>query len=110
MASVGRHIARAARLRAPEICVGTVAADHADLRRTAEALGGDEFSIAGVSFDLGELLLETRDRELNAVVFHCGDSLAQLPALITRLHKRRRSTSIVAVSRFASTQDLRRAL
>ena len=96
---------------APELCVGTVASDPPDLRRLVEALAGPEFEIAAMSFEVGELLLEARDHELDAVVWHCGDSLADLTAATLRpIRHMWPGVTLVAVCRAANLHDLRRSL
>lgn len=92
------------------MCVGLVAAEHADLRRMLLAVGGPNFSIAAASFDLRELLLETTDIEVDAVICHCGDSLAGVADTVARVRKRLPGTRVVAVTRTSGGPDLRKAL
>jgi DNA-binding NarL/FixJ family response regulator len=96
---------------APQLCVGTIATDPPDLRRMAEALAGPEFEIAAVTFEVGELLLEARDLELDAVVWHCGDSLTGMTTVSLRPIRRTwPGVTLVAVCRTANMHDLRRSL
>jgi two-component system response regulator DesR len=110
MARVEEDIDRAVRQAPLELRLGAASQDHGNLRHVVDALAGPGFEIVAVSFDLGELMLEAMDRDLDAVVLHCGDSLAPLPAMITRLSKRLPETAVVAVCRTYTTGDLRRAL
>jgi DNA-binding NarL/FixJ family response regulator len=110
MARLERHMVRAAGRLAPELCVATAAPDHGDLRRVVDALSAPEFEIAAVSFELGELVLETLDRDADAAVLHTGNSLAPLPPMLAQLTKRLPDLAVVAVCRSYGAQDLRRAL
>jgi DNA-binding NarL/FixJ family response regulator len=96
---------------ANELCVGIVASDPSDLRRVAEALAQPEFQVAAVSFDVNELVVETRNLEMDAVVSHCGGSLTGITgSVLRRLRRFWPGVRVVAVCRTASLPELRRAL
>jgi DNA-binding NarL/FixJ family response regulator len=110
MPNAERYLAPESRRWPSELCVGAVAPDHAELRRIAAALAGPEFVVAAVSFELPELLRETADLELDAVVCHCGGSLTGLPEMAARVRQRLPEVTLVAICRSVATHDLRRAL
>ena len=75
-----------------------------------QALRGPDFVIAGASFELRELLLEAAYVELDAVICHCEHSLASVPETVAHVRKRLPAARVVAVSRYSTGPDLRRAL
>jgi DNA-binding NarL/FixJ family response regulator len=93
-----------------ELCVGAVAGEHVALDRIAQALQGPAFRLLAVCFDVSELLVETRDLDLDAVVCNCADPSSSLLATVDTLCKRLPETRVVAVTRKTSTHELRRAL
>jgi two-component system, NarL family, response regulator DesR len=92
------------------ICVGVVASDRAVFRQITRALATSQFSIAAISFEITELLLETQHLDLDVVIWHSHRSPPRLAETAARLHKQLPDASLVAVSRFPSAQELRRAM
>src|ERR1700751_5643075 len=78
--------------------VGLVAPDHATTKRLLRALRGASFHVESVAYTLGELAIESREFELDAIVLHSGRDLTQLPATIAEFRRRAAGVSIVVVT------------
>jgi two-component system response regulator DesR len=110
VASYQRKMEPALRPPPSEICVGIVASDRAVIRQITRALAAPRFSIAAISFEIKELLLETQHLDLHVVVWHADRSRARLSETAGQLHKRLPDANLVAVSAFPSAHELRRAM
>jgi DNA-binding NarL/FixJ family response regulator len=89
---------------------GILAGDYVRLRRVAPALKADGIAVGGLACDVGELVRETRELELDVVVHYPVGPVAELLADIAEVRKRIPEAGIVAIMPSSRLHDLRRVL